>query len=321
MGNRNAQIVVLVVLLLLLLTAVGVLVTGYMNIGEELQVAEKEAQGLQKELDELDDYIMEIGMLFKDKKVEVSEKSTELKDLYDKINALEVQIAQLRNEGQVKDKTIIELQNRLNKAKATVYDQTKSDVPDLLNLLVQYQHQIDTMLVQGSTASPGTPLSSDDADRAKQLREANERIAELTDMLTMVKRLSATKFNFYNIKNGSTSNRDLRFPQVAMDQLKVCFTIPNNPLSARGPRTVYMILRDPDSKTATNFAQKLSGTEDINGSSTLYSVQKQIDYQHQEDLSVCINFKPDDAWKVGTQSIQIYCDNEIIGKTEFDIIN
>lgn len=317
MGNRNAQIVVLVVLLLLLLTAVGVLVTGYMNIGEELQAAEKEANSLQEELDELDNYIMEFGVLIQDKKVEVSEKSSELRDLYAKINSLEMQISRLRDEGEVKDKTILDLQNRLNKAKSTVFDQTKTEVPSLLDLLVQYQTRIDTVIAQAPESAPVT--GADFTDRSEELRKAQEELRKLRDILSMVEGLSATKFNFYNIKNGNTYPRDVRFSQVAMDELKVCFTIPNNPLSAIGPRTIYMILTGPDSKTSTNFSSNLSGTSNINGASTLYSAKKQINYQHQESLPVCINFKPDADWKVGTQSIQIYCDNEIIGKTEFDI--
>jgi hypothetical protein len=98
-----------------------------------------------------------------------------------------------------------------------------------------------------------------------------------------------------------------------IDKLRICFTLRENPIAAPGEKEVFMRVIRPDSLVITTSPDNLF---DYNGNKLVYSASRLVDYMNQ-DIEMCIFLDNTGDYIVGTYSVELYLESNIIGRTTF----
>ena len=99
-------------------------------------------------------------------------------------------------------------------------------------------------------------------------------------------------------------------------QIKVGFTISENPITNPGKKTVYLQVLTPDGKTLQSSSSNILETD--NGA-VAYSDKKDIDYQNERiDMSIYYNLNGQQIEK-GNYKVKIFCQNQLIGTDSFTL--
>jgi hypothetical protein len=100
-----------------------------------------------------------------------------------------------------------------------------------------------------------------------------------------------------------------------IDKLRICFTLRENPIATPGEKEVFMRVIRPDSLVITTSPDNLF---DYNGDKLVYSESRLVDYMNQ-DIEMCIFLDNTGDFIVGTYSVELYLENNIIGRTTFTL--
>lgn len=98
-----------------------------------------------------------------------------------------------------------------------------------------------------------------------------------------------------------------------LDKLRICFTLRANPIATAGEKEVFMRVIRPDSLIITTSPDNLF---DYNGYKLVYSASRLVDYMNQ-DIEMCIFLDNTGDFIIGSYSVELYLDNNIIGRTSF----
>ena len=139
-----------------------------------------------------------------------------------------------------------------------------------------------------------------------ELTKAKE---ELTSKVTVAAVIQAKDINAVTLnKKRKETNR-----LAVIDKLRICFTLRENPIAAPGEKEVFMRVIRPDSLVITTSPDNLF---DFNGNKLVYSASRLVDYMTQ-DIEMCIFLDNTGDFIVGTYSVELYLENNIIGRTTF----
>jgi hypothetical protein len=139
-----------------------------------------------------------------------------------------------------------------------------------------------------------------------ELTKAKE---ELTSKVTVAAVIQAKDINAVTLnKKRKETNR-----LAVIDKLRICFTLRENPIAAPGEKEVFMRVIRPDSLVITTSPDNLF---DYNGDKLVYSASRLVDYMNQ-DIEMCIFLDNTGDFIVGTYSVELYLENNIIGRTTF----
>lgn len=139
-----------------------------------------------------------------------------------------------------------------------------------------------------------------------ELEKARE---ELTSKVTVASVIQAKDINAVtlNKKRKETSRIN------AIDKLRICFTLREDPIASAGEKEVFMRVIRPDSLVITTSPDNLF---DFNGDKLVYSASRLVDYMNQ-DIEMCIFLDNTGDFIEGTYSVELYLENNIIGRTTF----
>jgi len=98
-----------------------------------------------------------------------------------------------------------------------------------------------------------------------------------------------------------------------MTTLRVCFTLRENPIAKAGEKEVFMRILRPDALVITTSPDNVFS---YNRSPLIYSAKRTVDYINQ-DVEMCIFMDNTGDFIVGTYTVELYLENNIIGKTTF----
>ncbi|NSW95243.1 MAG: hypothetical protein HPY62_11105 [Bacteroidales bacterium] len=98
-----------------------------------------------------------------------------------------------------------------------------------------------------------------------------------------------------------------------IDKIRVCFTLRENPIATAGEKEVFMRVIRPDSLVITTSPDNLF---DYRGNKLVYSASRLVDYMNQ-DIEMCIFLDNTGDFIVGNYSVELYLENNIIGKSTF----
>lgn len=99
----------------------------------------------------------------------------------------------------------------------------------------------------------------------------------------------------------------------ALDKIRVCFTLRENPIALAGPKEVFMRVIRPDSLVVTTSPDNLF---DYRDNKLIYSANRTADYINQ-DIEMCIFVDNTGDFIPGNYSVELYLENNIIGRANF----
>jgi hypothetical protein len=177
-------------------------------------------------------------------------------------------------------------------------------------IMKSYIMQIDSLNTRNKV------LSAENKDIHKQITEEHATNAKLNkEKETLSSKVEiASVIQAKDIAAVSLNKKRKETTRINMlDKLRICFTLRENALAASGQKEVFMRVIRPDSLVITPSANNLF---QYKGKSLVYSASRMVDYMNQ-DLEVCIYLDNTGDFIIGNYSVELYLEDNIIGRTNF----
>ena len=180
----------------------------------------------------------------------------------------------------------------------------KREIGTLKNVLRSYVVQIDYQ-----------KLAQENTEVRKQMnwvRERNQKLEnQQKDMKEVIARASALRAENFVVYPVNKKDKETNWKKCF--NLKAEFAISKNITTERGQRTIYLRLKRPDDKVIAFSDKSFFKYENV---SLTYSAKREITYEG-ERLEMAIYWPNDGSLIKGKYTAELFCDNEIIGTTEF----
>lgn len=206
-------------------------------------------------------------------------------------------------------KRIIQLLS-VNASNIQLIKKYKSEITTMREIMKSYIVQIDSLntrnkiLVAENTQiiQEYTKVQNSNVELEKVKDELNSKV-EIASVI-QAKNIAAVALNK---KRKETSRLAL------LDKLRICFTLRENPIAKAGVKEVFMRVLRPDSLIITSSPDNLF---DYKGNKLIYSANRSADYLNQ-DIEMCIFLDNTGDFVPGNYSVELYLDDNIIGRTTF----
>lgn len=198
----------------------------------------------------------------------------------------------------------------VNASNVQLIKKYRSEITTMRQIMKSYIVQIDSLNTRNKIlVSENTEIRQ----QITQVRNTNTELSKVKEELsTKVEVASIVQAKdivavSLNKKRKETTKINL------MDKLRICFTLRENPLANPGQKDVYMRVIRPDSLVVTSSPDNLFEYKE---NKIIYSATRQVDYMNQ-DIEVCIFLDNKGDYIIGNYSVELYLDDNIIGRTNF----
>jgi Tfp pilus assembly protein PilN len=186
----------------------------------------------------------------------------------------------------------------------------KNEISTMRDIMKSYIVQIDSLNTRNKL------LTSENTEIKQQITEVRNSNTELSkvkeELSTKVEVASIIQAK--NITAVSLNKKRKETTRIGnLDKLRICFTLRENALAKAGQKDVFMRVIRPDSLAVASSPDNLF---EYKGNKIIYSATRQVDYSNQ-DIEVCIFLDNKGDFVIGNYSVELYLDDNIIGRTNF----
>jgi hypothetical protein len=186
----------------------------------------------------------------------------------------------------------------------------KAEIGTMREIMKGYIVQIDSLnTLNQQLVAENTGIKQQIAEVQNTNVELTKAKEELTSKVTVASVIQAKDINAVTLNKKRKETTRIN----NIDKLRICFTLRENPIAAPGEKEVFMRVIRPDSLIITTSPDNLF---DFNGNKLVYSASRLVDYMNQ-DIEMCIFMDNTGDFIVGTYSVELYLENNIIGRTTF----
>jgi len=198
----------------------------------------------------------------------------------------------------------------VNASNSQLIKKYRSEITTMREIMKSYIVQIDSLntrnqnLVAENTEirQQITQVRSSNTELSKAREELSSKV-EIASVI-QAKDILAVPLNK---KRKETSRISL------LENLRVCFTLRENPIAIAGPKEVFMRVIRPDSLVISPSPENLF---DYNENKMIFSASRTVDYTNQ-DVELCIFLANTGDFVPGNYSVELFLENNLIGKTNF----
>jgi predicted RNase H-like nuclease (RuvC/YqgF family) len=198
----------------------------------------------------------------------------------------------------------------INASNSQLIKKYKSEISTMREIMKSYIVQIDSLNTRNKILSA---QNKEIQQQISQVRSTNTELSkdkeELNSKVEIASVIQATDIVAVSLnkKRKETTRINL------LDKLRICFSLRENALAKAGEKEVYMRVLRPDSLVITPSANNLFKYK---GKDIIFSASRVVDYMNQ-DIDVCIFLDNTGDFIVGNYSVELYLENNIIGRTNF----
>jgi Tfp pilus assembly protein PilN len=198
----------------------------------------------------------------------------------------------------------------INASNVQLIKKYKNEITTMREIMKSYIVQIDSLNTRNKMLSSE---NSEIKQQITQVRNTNTELSKVKEELS-TKVEVASIIQAKNIVAVSLNKKRKETTRINnLDKLRICFTLRENPLAKPGQKDVYMRVIRPDSLVVTSSPDNLF---QFKGNKIIYSATRQVDYMNQ-DIEVCIFMDNKGDFIIGNYSVELYLDDNIIGRTNF----
>jgi len=214
------------------------------------------------------------------------------------------------NAGLQKQKNKIIQLLSINASNVQLIKKYKNEITTMREIMKSYIVQIDSLNTRNSMlVSENTEIKQ----QITQVRNTNTELSKVKEELS-TKVEVASVIQAKNIVAVSLNKKRKETTRIgSLDKLRICFTLRENALAKPGQKDVYMRVIRPDSLVVTSSPDNLF---EYKGNKIIYSANRQVDYMNQ-DIEVCIFMDNKGDFIIGNYSVELYLDDNVIGRTNF----
>jgi len=209
-----------------------------------------------------------------------------------------------------KEKTRIVQLLSINASDAQLIKKYKSEILTMRDIMKSYIVQIDSLNTRNKV------LSSENTEIRQQIskvRNTNTQLSKVKEELNTKVEI-ASVIQAKDIVAASLNKKRKETTRIGLlDKLRICFTLRENALAKAGPKEVFMRVIRPDSLVITSSPDNLF---EYKGNKTIYSASRGVDYMNQ-DIEMCIYLDNTGDFIIGNYSVELYLEDNIIGRTNF----
>jgi len=212
--------------------------------------------------------------------------------------------------GLVKERERIVQLLSINASNAQLIKKYKSEISTMREIMKNYIVQIDSLNSRNKIlVAENTEIKQ----QMKQVRNVNTELSKVKEELSGKVEI-ASVIQAKDVVAAPLNRKRKETSRISLlDKIRVCFTLRENPIAKAGEKEVFMRLIRPDSLIITTSPDNLF---EYKRSKIIYSANRTVDYINQ-DIEMCIYMDNTGDFIVGTYSIEIYLEDNIIGKTTF----
>ncbi len=186
----------------------------------------------------------------------------------------------------------------------------KSEISTMREIMKSYIVQIDSLNSRNKILTAENTQIRQEITKVQntntELEKTREELSAKVEMASVIQAKDIVAAAL-NKKRKETSRINL------LDNLRVCFTLRENPIAKAGQKDVFMRVLRPDSLVITSSPDNLF---DYKGNRIIYSANRTADYMNQ-DIEMCIFLPNTGDFIVGNYSVELYLEDNIIGRTTF----
>lgn len=242
-------------------------------------------------------------------KAELEQELTDLSHNYDELKTNNDTLNNKLLQEQEKIATLLEKMKTFRDNSYAEINRYKKEIGTLKTVLRSYVVQIDSL------NQLNMKLAQENTEVRKQMtwvRERNQKLEnQQKDMKEVIARASALKTENFNVSPVNKNDKETNWKKCF--NLKAEFVITKNVTAKRGERVIYMRLKRPDDKVIAFSEKSFFKYQNV---SLTYSAKREITYEGDR-LEVAIYWPNDGSLVKGKYTAELFCDNELIGTTEF----
>ena len=212
--------------------------------------------------------------------------------------------------GMEKQKNKIVQLLSINASNVRLIKSYRNEITTMREIMKSYIVQIDSLNTRNKLLTSENTEIKQQIDQVRntntELSKAKEELTSKVDIASVIQAKNIVAVSL-NKKRKETTRINL------LDKLRICFTLRENPLAKPGQKDVYMRVLRPDSLVITTSPDNVF---EYKGNKIIYSASRQVDYMNQ-DIDVCIYLDNKGDFVVGNYSVELYLDDNIIGRTNF----
>jgi hypothetical protein len=214
------------------------------------------------------------------------------------------------NAGLQKQKNRIVQLLSINASNVQLIKKYKSEITTMREIMKSYIVQIDSLNTKNKMlVSENTEIKQ----QISEVRNTNTELSKVKEELSSKVEV-ASVIQAKNIVAVSLNKKRKETTRIgSLDKLRICFTLRENPLAKPGQKDVFMRVIRPDSLVVASSPDNLF---EYKGNKIIYSSTRQVDYMNQ-DIEVCIFLDNKGDFIIGNYSVELYLENNIIGRTNF----
>ena len=186
----------------------------------------------------------------------------------------------------------------------------KSEITTMREIMKSYIVQIDSLNTTNKIlVSENTEIRqqiTEVQNTNTELSKVKEELSSKVEIASVIQAKDIIAVSL-NKKRKETTRLNL------LDKLRICFTLRENALAEAGQKNVYMRVIRPDSLLITSSPDNMF---EYKGNKIIYSVNRTVDYINQ-DIEMCIFLDNTGDFIIGNYSVELYLDDNIIGRTTF----
>jgi hypothetical protein len=214
------------------------------------------------------------------------------------------------NSVMLKEKTRIVQLLSVNASNTQLIKRYKGEITTMREIMKSYIVQIDSLNSRNKVLvaenSEIHQQISQVTSKNTELSKVKEELSSKVEIASVIQAKDIVAVSL-NKKRKETTRINL------LDKLRICFTLRENPLAQAGPKEVFMRVIRPDSLVITSSPDNLFT---YNKNKIIYSASRSVDYINQ-DVEMCIFLDNTGDFIIGNYSVELYLEDNIIGRTNF----
>jgi hypothetical protein len=198
----------------------------------------------------------------------------------------------------------------VNASNTQLIKKYKSEITTMREIMKSYIVQIDSLNSRNKLL---VAENSEIHQKITQVQNTNTELSKVKEELSSKVEI-ASVIQAKDIVAVSLNKKRKETTRInLLDKLRICFTLRENPLAKAGQKEVYMRVIRPDSLVITSSPNNIF---EYRSNKIIYSAFRVVDYMNQ-DVEMCIFMDNTGDFIIGNYSVELYLEDNIIGRTNF----
>jgi peptidoglycan hydrolase CwlO-like protein len=241
-----------------------------------------------------------------------------------KIEELKTTLAQLEEAGgrnKELEETIATLTETNERLKRDAgykykYDQIRSEIANANKLKDEAEAKVTALNRQlaqlDSTSNTQKVIIQKNTETISTLEQEKTELAQKVAVASVLK---AENIKVISVSSKGKEKIGDAYKGKSLSQIKILFTVAENKIAPKNTKELFIRIVEPDGATITGS----SNGEFKYGTQTLFYTTKTSILYNGLISPVTVSYTKEGAWKVGKQTIEVYCEGALIGTGTFII--